>query len=234
MTTDKYFRKLREDYDLVKILSDKNDCFCALIKRKGSGERLVYRSFKNPVSVYDYLKTVSFENLPTVYDAFYADDGQIVFEEYIDGITVRDVIENGVYTYRGAKKVIISVCDALKILHDNGFVHRDVKPENIMISKSGIVKLIDFNASRRESPNVGKDTVQMGTIGYAPPEQYGISQTDKRTDIYAVGVLLNVMLTGEHPTKKLAGGRAKRIILKCTQINPDLRFKSTDELKEWF
>ncbi len=234
MKSTDYFSSMKKDYDVVRVLSDKNDSLSVLVKHKELKNYLVYRYFHEPVWAYDFLKRIAFENLPLVYDAFLAEDGQIVLEEYIDGITVADVLENGTYTYFGAKKVIFDVCDALKILHTNGFVHRDIKPENIMISKSGTVKLIDFNASRKQSVYASADTVQMGTIGYASPEQLGIAQSDVRTDIYALGVLLNVMLTGTHPTKQLAKGRAQKIILKCTQINPDLRFKDIADLKAAF
>ena len=230
MTNSDYFETLKINYDIVKVLSRKNDSLSIVLKHKEEKKKIVYRYFKRPVIIYDFLKTISFENLPTVYDSFLIEDGQIILEEFIDGITVSDVIDNGVYTYKGARKVINDLCDALSILHQNGYVHRDIKPENIMIDNSGIVKLIDFNASRKES-NATKDTIQIGTIGYASPEQYGIAQSDIRTDIYSLGVLLNVMLTGLHPTQKIAKGIAKKIIVKCTQINPNMRYNTVDELK---
>lgn len=230
MTNSDYFETLKINYDIVKVLSRKNDSLSIVLKHKEEKKKIVYRYFKRPVIIYDFLKTISFENLPAVYDSFLIEDGQIILEEFIDGITVSDVIDNGVYTYKGARKVINDLCDALSILHQNGYVHRDIKPENIMIDNSGIVKLIDFNASRKES-NATKDTIQIGTIGYASPEQYGIAQSDIRTDIYSLGVLLNVMLTGLHPTQKIAKGIAKKIIVKCTQINPNMRYNTVDELK---
>lgn len=234
MTSNEYEAKIKVDYDIIRTLSNKNDSLSILIKHKTLKQYVVYRYFKEPVPIYDYLKTISFENLPDIYDSFLVEDGQIVLEEYIDGITVGDVIEDGVYTSSGAEKIIFDVCDALNILHQHGFVHRDIKPENIMVSKDGIVKLIDFNASRKQTYSSLKDTVPIGTIGYAPPEQMGLSQSDVRTDIYALGVLLNVMLTGTHPTIKLAQGRFQKIILKCTQINPDLRYQNVNELKMAF
>ena len=75
-----------------------------------------------------------------------------------------------------------------------------------------------------------KDTVIMGTVGYASPEQLGVTQSDARTDIYAAGVLLNVMLTGKHPTEAFARGRIGRIVRKCTALNPADRYQSAEEL----
>lgn len=71
----------------------------------------------------------------------------------------------------------------------------------------------------------------MGTVGYASPEQLGLSQTDARTDIYASGVLCNVMLTGQHPSVTIAPGKAGRIVRKCTAVNPDERYQTAAELR---
>lgn len=232
MTCNDFIKEISEIYSVVRIISNKNESLSLLIKHKTVGKYLVLRQFKKPVTVYYFLKSISFVNLPEVYETYDFDDGQIVLEEYIDGVTVADVLESGTYTYGGARKILYDVCDALKILHMNGFVHRDIKPENIMVSKRGIVKLIDFNASRVIKKDADKDTVQIGTIGYAAPEQLGLSQTDMRTDIYALGVLINVMLTGVHPSKRLARGRAGKIVLKSTQIDPKSRFKNVDEFKQ--
>ena len=76
------------------------------------------------------------------------------------------------------------------------------------------------------------DTQILGTTGFAAPEQYGLSQSDIRTDIYALGVLINVMLTGEHPSKKLAEGKMGRIVDRCTHVNPQRRYKNVLRLME--
>ena len=123
------------------------------------------------------------------------------------------------------KKILKPLLFALSILHKNGLVHRDVKPENVMLDKNNRVILIDFDASRTIK-NSEKDTKILGTIGFAPPEQLGLSESDARTDIYAVGVMLNVMLTGVHPSKQIAKGKARNIIRKCTSVSPDDRFQN--------
>jgi len=229
MTRETYIKNLLSSYSLVAVLSEKNECQVLRLRNKATGQDLVLRSFPKHIDAYEVLCAISCENLPEVYDAIDVDDGQIVLEEYIDGITVADVMQTGKYHYWGAKKVLCAVCNALSVLHNRGIIHRDIKPENVMVEKTGRVVLIDFNASRKESA-AGKDTVIMGTVGYASPEQLGLSQTDARTDIYAAGVLLNVMLTGKHPTKCFAKGRAGRIVRKCTALNPDDRYQSAEKL----
>ena len=74
----------------------------------------------------------------------------------------------------------------------------------------------------------------MGTVGYASPEQLGITQTDARADIYAAGILLNVMLTGAHPSTQLAKGRYGKIVSKCAAISPDDRYQTAEELAKAF
>ena len=227
MTIDTYIKNLLSSYSLVAVLSEKNECQVLRLRNKATGQDLVLRSFPKHIDAYEVLCAISCENLPEIYDAIDVDDGQIVLEEYIDGITVADVMQTGKYHYWGAKKVLCAVCNALSVLHNRGIIHRDIKPENVMVEKTGRVVLTDFNASRKGSA-AGKDTVIMGTVGYASPEQLGLSQTDARTDIYAAGVLLNVMLTGKHPTECFAKGRAGRIVRKCTALNPDNRYQSAE------
>lgn len=229
MKRETYIKNLLCHYSLVTVLSEKNNCKVLRLRNKATGQDLVLRSFSKRLDAYELLCGIRCDNLPEIYDALDLADGQIVLEEYIDGITVAQVMQAGKYHYWGAKKVLLGVCNALTVLHDRGIIHRDVKPENVMIDKNGRVVLIDFNASRKES-KAQKDTVVMGTVGYASPEQLGLAQTDARTDIYAAGVLLNVMLTGKHPTEDFARGRIGRIVRKCTALNPDDRYQSAENL----
>jgi serine/threonine protein kinase len=229
MTRDAYIRELLNIYSPVSELRSKNGCKVLRLRHKASGKDMVLRSFPENLDAYEVLCGIRCKNLPEIYDVIWLEDGQIVFEEYIDGLTVAQALEVGKYRYRGAKKVLSGVCQALTVLHDRGLVHRDVKPENVMIDNDGRVVLIDFDASRRVS-EAPKDTVILGTVGYASPEQLGITQSDARTDIYATGVMLNVMLTGKHPTEMFAKGRGGRIVRKCTALNPDDRYRSAEKL----
>ena len=231
MNCSKMFEIIKEEYSIVKVLSNKNECKIFQIRHKISNRDIVLRQYSSPVPVYNTLKSIRNNNLPEIYDTYMLEDGQIVLEEFISGITVAHVLESGKYTYTGARKIISSLCDVLSFLHSINIVHRDIKPENIMITDNAAVKLIDFNASRVYNNKSVADTVVLGTIGYASPEQYGITQSDARSDIYALGVLLNVMLTGVHPSEQLAKGKAGKIVLKCTQIDPNKRYQSVEELK---
>ena len=231
MTRDTYINDLLRRFSLVAVLSEKNECKVLRLRNKETGTDMVLRSFPKHLDAYEILCNVRCMNLPEIFDAIDMVDGQIVLEEYIDGITVAEVMQTGKYHYLGAKKILRDVCNALMVLHNRGIIHRDIKPENVMVDKSGRVVLIDFNASRKETKS-GKDTVIMGTVGYASPEQLGLSQTDARTDIYAAGVLLNVMLTGKHPPECFAGGRAGRIVRKCTALNPNDRYQSSEKLAQ--
>lgn len=98
--------------------------------------------------------------------------------------------------------------------------------------KSTYAVLIDFDAARHYDSDKIRDTHVLGTVGYAPPEQYGISETDYRADIYAMGVLINEMLTGKHPSQALAPGHWGRIVSRCTMIHPKKRYTSVEELME--
>ena len=229
MKREEYINEIFQIYSLVGLLSKKNGCEVLRLRNKKNGKDLVLRSLPDQLETYEKLQNVRCINLPEIYDVLKMDDGQIVLEEYIDGLNVAQVMEIDRYRSSGARKVLFCVCDALTVLHNRGIIHRDVKPENVMVEKSGRVVLIDFHVSRMES-GASKDTVMMGTVGYAAPEQLGISQTDARSDVYAAGVLYNVMLTGQHPSVTIASGKAGRVVRKCTAVNPAERYQTAAEL----
>ena len=229
MTREEYISKLKSTFAIVEVLSTKNNCKVLRLRHRQLGKDLVLRSYPRKMDAYETLVKIRCENLPDVLDTISLDDGQIVLEEYISGMTVAQVMESSRYHKEGVRRIMIALCHAMGVLHACGLVHRDIKPENLMVSDDGRVVLIDFNASRQVK-ECGCDTTIMGTVGYVAPEQLGLSQTDARTDIYAAGVLYNVMLTGQHPSVAIASGKAGRIIRKCTAVNPDERYQTADKL----
>ncbi len=231
MKSGEYLSLLQETYDLIHILSNKNGAKVMHMRHKELNRDLVLKCYEKQVLAYELLKSVRHTNLPEIYDVINCEDGQIVFEEYIKGISVADVLHSSTYLYAGAKKILDGVCKGVYTLHQMGIVHRDIKPENVLITGDGTVKLIDLNASRKVKPmEKQKDTVILGTIGYAAPEQFGVGASDPRADIYSIGVFLNVMLTGEHPSHRLAKGKAGKIVQKCTLIDPDSRYQNVESL----
>ena len=229
MNCEEKLQELLKLYRRVTLLSDKNGCKVLRIRHRELQRDLVLHILPAANSVYETLCGLRSRNLPEIYEVFSLEDGMIVLEEYIEGLSVYEVAETGKYRKSGAVNIVRAVCNGLSVLHENGIVHRDIKPENIMVDKTGRVVLIDFNAARKISAK-SKDTVVMGTVGYASPEQLGISQSDARTDIYAMGVLLNVLLTGLHPSEKLAHGLMGRIVKKCTSVNPNDRYQTAQSL----
>lgn len=145
------------------------------------------------------------------------ENGFFTIEEYIDGTSANDTQ----FTEKQAVQVLTELCEALKTLHKNGIVHRDIKPSNIIVGKDGHIRLIDFDTARLMKEFQSHDTGYLGTIGYAPPEQYGFMQTDARSDIYAFGMTMEELL-GKSAIKP----KFRRIIAKCTAFDPEKRYSN--------
>ena len=158
----------------------------------------------------------------------------MVEEEYIDGISLQELIDGGEkMAPERAIAITSSVCRALLRLHRKGIIHRDVKPEHVMLTSEGKLYLIDLDAAMWILPEKKSDTRLLGTAGYAAPEQFGLNRSDVRTDIFAVGILLNLLLTGEHPAVvRFREGALGHIIETCTAINPQDRYQNMTELLE--
>ena len=229
MTREEYITNLKSTFAVIEVMSTKNNGKVLQLRHRQTGKDMVLRSYPHPITAYETLVKIRCANLPEIYDAIVVEDGQIVLEEHISGMTVAQIMDMSRYHKQGARRVMTSLCHAMSVLHSRGLVHRDIKPENVIVSDNGRVVLIDFNASRHAGDG-NRDTVIMGTVGYVSPEQLGISQTDARTDIYAAGVLYNVMLTGQHPSVSIASGRAGRIVRKCTAVNPNDRYQTAEAL----
>lgn len=223
---------LDEQYQLVKVIKNTEKTKICVFRHKTLGKNLVKRTIAENGEVYFALRNLQHPNISNVYEAFRNENSVTVLEEYVDGQTIGEYLSDNLYSSDGVRVIIRSLCDALDFLHTNKIIHKDIKPENVMIDNDGNVKLIDFDAARIYKHYQTKDTQIIGTTGYAAPEQYGTNQTDQRTDIYALGVLMNVMLTGESPERKLYNGKLKKIIVKCTQTIPDNRYQNVLELKK--
>lgn len=185
-------------------------------------EKFIRRTVCSECAVYNTLKDNPSCFLPQIYSVEISDGKTVVCEEYIDGRS----LAHADLSEKEAEDVMIQLCSALEFIHKLGVIHRDIKPSNILLDNSGNIKLIDFEAARFVKEDSEKDTRYLGTEGFAPPEQYGFSQTDFRTDIYAAGQTMKLLL-GSFSAKPVY----KRIIKRCTSFDPDKRYQSAAELK---
>lgn len=222
---------IETDYETVRTIKSGARGCVSLLRHRQNGTRFIFRHYQGSGEVYRKLLSVSCPNLPKIIEAAERDGMVAVLEEYIQGDSLAFLLAEACFTPAEAREITLQLCNALWVLHSLGAVHRDIKPENVIVRGSQAV-LIDFDASRIFKSESSSDTQILGTTGYAAPEQYGITQTDERADIYSLGVLLNIMLTGKHPSKELASGKLGRIVQKCTMVNPKKRYKSVLYLME--
>ena len=169
-----------------------------------------------------------------------------VIQEYIEGKNLNALVDQfGPYPADYVVSLAKQICAFLAYIHSfhPPYIYRDMKPANIILQPSGYIKIIDFGIMRTYKPGKMKDTVALGTRGYAAPEQYGTAQSDPRTDIFGLGVTMYFLLTGDDPRNPNFNGmkpiRAlnpsipkgmEYIIEKCTRIDPNQRYQSAGEL----
>ena len=140
-----------------------------------------------PVCRIKKLAQIKCAHIPEIYYYSEAYGKTYVIEEFISGETLAAELEQGKkFTAEQVRNIALQICEALIVLHGHGILHRDIKPGNIIVQGSG-VWLIDFGAAKAEGNTKEHDTVILGTPGFAPPEQYGFTTTDARSDIYALG-----------------------------------------------
>ena len=223
------------DYRELERLDDKDNIF--LIGDNETGKRYIKKIVSSyGLEIYKKLQDKGFKGLAKLYEIIpLEDDKVILIEEYIDGFTLQYFLDKGRrFTEDEVVRILSDLCEILAPIHSCKpcIIHRDIKPSNIMLTKSGEVKLIDFNASKIYTKGKCEDTILMGTIGYAAPEQYGFSQTHITADVYSLGVLANVLLTGEFPNVIQYEGEIKGIIKKCIKMDSQQRYKRVSEIKE--
>ena len=184
--------------------------------------------------VYEQLASVRIEGVPAVKECV-ADDGKlIVVEEYVQGRSLKQVLdEQGLLNEEQAYEIAVQLVDILVRLHqlESAIVHRDIKPSNIIIEKNGHVNLIDFNAARHVNADKNEDTRMLGTVYFAAPEQFGFGQSDERTDIYGLGATINYIMTGDKPGAGIAECRFSDILKKCLMVDAKDRYQSAEELR---
>ncbi len=206
----------RIDYEYVCDLS--NGGAVQLVRR--GGDAFVKKiTDVSCAQIYGSIKAQPIDNVPRVHEIVAAGDKCVVIEEYINGMTVGDYLKRyGVMAEESAAGYILDVCGVLGELHKRGIIHRDITPSNVLLSADHAV-VIDFGIAREEKQGLERDTELLGTQGYAAPEQFGFSQTDCRSDIYAAGRLFQTMLGKDYR-------KYKRVIAKAVSMDPKKRYRT--------
>jgi serine/threonine protein kinase len=163
---------------------------------------------------YDLLQSIRHPALPRAIALVEENDTWFLVEELVAGRTLRDTVEaEGRLEWRRALEIGLALLETLAWLHRHGVVYRDLQPANVLLSADGQVRLIDLGAARRWRPGAERDTVLLGTPGFAAPEQYGLAQTDGRADIFSIGALLHYMLTGLEPETQAWSFEAPHVLV---------------------
>ena len=191
----------------------------------GSGGAVYIRKRVNAAGLpYRALAQINCIGLPKIYYCAEENGATWVIEEYINGVNLQEELEQRSLGEREVLAIALQLCKVLQVLHAHNILHRDIKPANIIL-QNGTAWLIDFGAAKTVSTSHGQDTRILGTPGYAPPEQYGFSTTDARSDIYALGKTMEALLGAGY------NGRLKQVIAKCTAFDPQKRVVSAAELQ---
>ena len=191
------------------------------------------------------LARLSHPNIVSVYEFGKVEDTFYFLMEFVDGATLRDVVNAGQLDPAHALSIVPHLCDALQYAHDKGVVHRDIKPENILIAADGSVKIADFGLSRILGNESQQDRLTathqvMGTLRYMAPEQLeGPHGIDHRADIYSLGVVFYEMLTGELPIGRFAAPSKKveidvrldEVVLGTLEKEPQRRYQHASQIK---
>ncbi|MGC9349920.1 MAG: protein kinase domain-containing protein [Anaerolineae bacterium] len=200
----------------------------------------------------EILAQLSHPGLTAVTDFFAEHGNWYLVMDFVEGETLAARLASspkGRFPIKEALRVVRQLLDVLDYLHNREprVVFRDLKPGNVMITPEGQIKLIDFGIARFFKPGKTQDTTFLGTPGYAAPEQYGgMGQSDPRTDIYSLGVVLNQMVTGHDPTSATSPfpipnprslmpsmpSHVAEVISRATQMRPELRYGSVEEMRQ--
>ena len=208
-------------YDCIKILKESEKSIVSIVKNKETNILYIRKEIKGPKYIYKKLCGHNSPFIPQIYEVTYREGYTFILEQYIEGNT----IDNANLSEKQIIKAFKELCIVLYFLHNQKIIHKDIKPQNIIIASDGHIRLIDFDISRTEKEYVSHDTRILGTPGFAPPEQYGFAQTDARTDIYQLGITLKQLLGPLAKDKKY-----EKIIKKCTSLDPEKRFSSTKNI----
>ena len=169
-------------------------------------------------------------NITTIYELLEEEGQHYISMEYVEGKTIRDVVESGQLSVRKALDILIQTAEALEAAHARGILHRDIKSSNIMLSMEGRVKVMDFGlAHLEERSRLTRSGTTMGTLAYASPEQLTGRDIDRRSEIWSLGVVFYELLTGQQPFRGPSEGE---LVFAIINSEPDAPGDLREEIPE--
>jgi serine/threonine protein kinase len=205
-----------------------------------STQQDMYNKFLKEISI---LTTLKHPSLPVIEDYFPHGAQYCIVEEYIEGEPLDEYARHNLPSEAEVLGWSVTICDVLQLLHKNDIIFRDLKPGNLILTKTGTIKMIDFGIARYYKHGKAVDTELLGTPGYAAPETYGRAQSDARSDIYSLGATMHHLLTGVDPQDKpfhfehllkLRSGLSHStcaMIMRMLENKPQERYPSISEVR---
>ena len=229
-----------DKYDQLECLACGHGTETYLVADKRSQQLFIAKCYDRNIhkAVHEsaILKALRHEGLPQFADEYRDDDMICIVREYIPGTPLDQYLRNRKPSDAHSAALCAELCGLLTYLHSQEppVIHRDIKPQNVIVKADGSVALIDFEISRIYDGDAETDTQFIGTRRFAPPEQYGFSQTDARADIYSLGILLCWMLTGSTDVKtaQIQNKRLAAVVRRCAAFSPENRFPSAVAVKK--
>lgn len=224
-----------------------------ILSRNYAGDRNFVARFKSEAQILAKLKH---PNIVDIYDWGKFDDSYFIVMEYVNGISLKELIDHkGALDPIASTHLAIQICEALSFAHNNNLIHRDIKPQNILIASGKHVKVTDFGIAKSLNTDITKTLNIIGTAQYISPEQARGGILDHRTDIYSLGIVIYEMLTGDTPFRgdtsidislKHINERPikpssliinipvklEKIVMTCLEKDPGGRYEDIDSLKK--
>ena len=232
-----YPRELTDRWELLECFAEKENTRTLLAVNRETGQPCVVKCYLRENALYsagepEALRTVDAPPMPRFLGEFRGERMRCVLREYVPGSTLAQLAEQKTFSEEEVLKIGLQLCDQLDVLHGMTppVIHRDIKPQNVVVRGDGAAVLIDFGIARVQTERE-TDTIAFGTQGFAPPEQYGFSRTDARSDIYSLGILLTWLLTRGTKPLRSAKTPLEKVVFRCTRFDPEQRFANIRQVK---
>lgn len=237
---------MQEHWTVYECLKESEDSSTFLVKETATGILCVLKwgrnrqteFLRNEMEIMKKMADRKFSGIPKAYRIFEENGEVYLVREYIEGMSLAQmVLQKGGISEAEICRISRKICQTAEQFQnpDEPIIHRDIKPENIVVTPGGEVVFIDFGTMRSYKKDGSRDTFVVGTRGTAAPEQYGYTQTDQRTDVYAIGQTMLYMVSESYEMNQLSecavSRRMKKIIEKACSFEPDKRYGDAAQLR---